>query len=75
MSTSPGQWPFDTVLIANRGEIALRVIRTVHALGLRAAVVFHAAARRPRRMACIPCRSPEPVEPACCCMSTCRRYV
>ena len=45
MSTSPGQWPFDTVLIANRGEIALRVIRTVHALGLRAAVVFHAADR------------------------------
>ena len=36
---------FDTVLIANRGEIALRVIRTVHALGLRAAVVFHAADR------------------------------
>ena len=43
MHAPQGQWPFDTVLIANRGEIALRVIRTVHALGLRAAVVFHAA--------------------------------
>ena len=47
MATMPSitRWPFDTVLIANRGEIALRVIRTVHALGLRAAVVYHAADR------------------------------
>ncbi len=36
-------WPFGTVLIANRGEIAARIIRTVRALGLRSAVVFHDA--------------------------------
>ncbi|TXL73600.1 ATP-grasp domain-containing protein [Vineibacter terrae] len=31
-----------TVLIANRGEIALRILRTVQATGRRAVVVFHA---------------------------------
>jgi propionyl-CoA carboxylase alpha chain/3-methylcrotonyl-CoA carboxylase alpha subunit/acetyl-CoA/propionyl-CoA carboxylase biotin carboxyl carrier protein len=36
------EWPFEAVLIANRGEIALRVVRTVQRLGLRAIVVHHA---------------------------------
>ena len=36
------EWPFRTVLIANRGEIALRIVRTVQRLGLRAVVVHHA---------------------------------
>ncbi len=31
---------FDTVLIANRGEIAVRVIRTLRLMSIRAAVVF-----------------------------------
>ena len=38
-----GGWPFKRILIANRGEIALRILRTVQALGLEAIVVHHAA--------------------------------
>jgi len=41
----PQSWPFDAVLIANRGEIAARVVRTVQRLGMNAAVVYHSSDR------------------------------
>ena len=37
---------FERILIANRGEIACRVMRTAHALGLRTIAVYHHDDRR-----------------------------
>jgi acetyl-CoA/propionyl-CoA carboxylase biotin carboxyl carrier protein len=45
MAGGVAAWPFGTVLVANRGEIAVRILRSVKALGLRCLVLHHAADR------------------------------
>src|SRR4029078_11928359 len=47
----PLEMNFHTVLVANRGEIAARVIRTLRAMGIRSVAVFSDADANARHVA------------------------
>ena len=50
MKTHMNATPFTKILVANRGEIALRIMRSAHALGFRTVAVYSSADRLARHV-------------------------
>ena len=57
---------FDTILIANRGEIACRVMETAQAMGVRCVAVYSDADRAAKHVAMADTAAARPLRIAIC---------
>lgn len=63
--SSPGVGRIEKVLIANRGEIACRVMRTAKKMGVRSVAVYSDADRHSMHVAMVSCGKARSYETLC----------